>query len=91
MLKIPADKFELAVEALMIAARCATDQQGLKIVADIPRNRNPQTPSDIHDYDRIKAITLGAIVALVNGPAHVDAEVHFDYAALRDLRKGGGY
>lgn len=103
MLRIPADKFAHAVEALMIAARTCTDQQGLRIRTDTPRlhrddTRVPERAGtadsdvnplrDFNDYQRIKAITLGAIVALVNGPAHVDDEHHFSAAELREIGFG---
>lgn len=88
MLVIPHDKFAAAVEALMIAARSATDEQGLRAFAQLPRLADgvplPERPGtsssdvnairDFTDYQRINAITLGAIVALVSGPATVSKE-----------------
>lgn len=103
MLRIPADKFAHAVEALMIAAVSATDQQGLKVHADLPRARPEDAETHLragtgdsdfnairagtYDYKRIHAIALGAIIALVNGPAHVDDEHHFSAAELKNLGK----
>ncbi len=83
MLKIDHRAFENAIKALMIAAASAKDQAGLKVHADTPREARRGTgSSDVnpirdHDWQRISAITLGAIVALVNGPAHVNDEHHF--------------
>lgn len=104
MLKIRADKFAHAVEALMIAARSAKDQAGRAVYAELPRDidRDPDgfrsakgtSSSDVNairsilDEKRIRAIVLGAIIALVNGPAHVDDEHHFGAGELSALELG---
>ena len=89
MLVIDRADFAEAVERLMIAARTVTDEQGLRIMADTPRRAPTQTTmrlgtadSDVNpmmdavDWPRIQAITLGAIVALLNGPCRLSDEVH---------------
>lgn len=69
----------------MIAAAKAKDANGLSIIANFPKSGwRPGTASSdvdayslpsIHDMSRIEAITLGAIVALVNGQARVEGDV----------------
>lgn len=90
MLVIDRADFAEAVERLMIAARTARDERGLRVMADTPRRaphpsamRSGTTDSDVNplmldtiDWPRIQAIALGAIVALVNGPCRLSDEVH---------------
>ena len=90
MLLIEQKAFANAVQALMIAAKSVKDQQGLRVHADIPRRhsgeRAPSADADFNvadfiamdmtDWKRIRAITLGAIIALCGDAAHVDDEVH---------------
>ncbi len=80
MLKIDHRAFDQAVDALLYAAQSAKDQAGLKVMADTPRLSRPHDLPDDKppsaDWQRIRAIALGAIVALVNGAAHPDDEVH---------------
>ena len=89
MLVIDPAEFQKACEALVTAARRAKDQQGLRVVTDIPRSASPEpldrpgtSSSDVFalrdtlDWQRIRAITLGAIIALCNGAAVPGDEVH---------------
>lgn len=80
MLKIDPLAFDKAIQALMIAAKSATDMSGLRVLVDTPRppegTVTAQGFPQMNDWPRIRAITLGAIVALVNGPVLLADEVH---------------
>lgn len=87
MLKVDPRALDAVVEALMVAAVSAVDQSGLRVIADVPRLSHPlQLPSGLQDdtdWQRIRAIALGAIVALVNGAAHPSDEIHLPGDFLR--------
>lgn len=80
MLKIDPVAFAAATEALMVAARSVEDSSGLVVLSDTPHTDHTivsrQGVPDNADWPRIRAITLGAIVALVNGAAYPGDEVH---------------
>jgi hypothetical protein len=80
MIVIDAKAFAAAVEALVIAARNVKDQDGLRIRANLPsRTVKPidGTPLiDPTDWERVRAIALGAIVSLVGTAAYPGDEVH---------------
>ncbi len=81
MIVIDAKAFAAAVEALVIAARNVKDQDGLRIRASLPTISPPRpipgTPLiDPTDWERVRAITLGAIVSLVGTAAYPGDEVH---------------
>ena len=80
MLVIDPTDFAYAVERLMIAARTARDERGMRVfvqtptVAPIPLSDADAAKvllHDTNDWPRIQAIVLGAIVALANGPCRV--------------------
>jgi hypothetical protein len=85
MLVIDPGAFAHAVERLMIAVRSCTDEKGLKVFADTPRRAPHAVPGtansdanpivDCTDWPRIQAITLGALVALANGPVRIGGYV----------------
>lgn len=85
MLVIDPNAFNDAVEHLMIAARMVSDESGSRVMADTPRRTRtaPLGPNNdaiaallaaSTDWRRVRAITLGAIVALTNGAARIGDE-----------------
>lgn len=97
MLVIDPDDFGRLCEHLMVASRTVKDTTGLRVMADTPQISPEQLAalpasgdSDVNaircfmDIKRIRAIALGAIVAMVNGPAYVGDEVQ-----LGDFLKRG--
>ena len=86
MLYISGRDLDAAVERLAIAVHNAKDQRGLRVLVSLPQLAAPApsnmrlgtADSDVNplldrtDWQRIRAITLGAIVALANGPCRVD-------------------
>lgn len=79
MLVVDAEAFDCACEALMFAATRIRDASGLRVVPDMPtRAPSPETGSPIvdrTDRQRVRAITLGALVALLNGPVRPSDEI----------------
>ena len=69
-------KLNTAAEALLVAARSAIDGEGRKVMINLPQKaaNEPLTPGlptifeDRTDYERIQAIAVGAIVALLRQP-----------------------
>ena len=86
MLYISECDLDAAVERLVIAVRNAKDRNGLRVFVRLPQLAAPgpssmrmgTADSDVNplldptDWQRVRAITLGAIVALANGPCRVD-------------------
>jgi hypothetical protein len=90
MLAVDPRALNAAAEALMIAARSVTTVDGLKVVAETPRLHAPRQvgiPMDDTDERRIRAITLGAIVALCNGAAYPGDEVHLTGLTARESNR----
>ena len=72
MLHIDPEFFDQAVTHMKVAAMHATDPIGLKVATLLP------------DSQRVEAIVLGALVALVGHPVKLANELHFT-AGFPDL------
>ena len=78
MMRIRRQDLTTAAEALMIAARNATNAEGLRIFVDLPMKPPAHSGGGIvaiQDNKRIEAIALGALTALCNGTVVPDDTV----------------
>jgi hypothetical protein len=69
MLVVGEKEFDAACKALMTASLSAKDTNGLKVMPDIPRG----------DVRRIRSITLGALVAMLNSAAYPADEMPLSF------------
>lgn len=85
MLVIDATLLNEVTEKLCILAREARDEQGLRVMVDLPRGPkrpiNPENMAEILgyvgvDFKRARAITLAAILSLTGETCRISDEVH---------------
>ena len=79
MLVINSGLLDAAAEAVMIAAVDVRDEQGLVVATQLPTCKaepGEPIPGPKPDYRRIRAIVLGAIVALTGETCRISDEIH---------------
>lgn len=91
MLVIDAGLLDLAAERLMMAAREAKDEQGLRVMIGLPEHQADAAylHGPVPDHKRIRAIVLAAVISLTGETCRISDEVHvvgFGLPELRDPR-----